>query len=588
GELQRMRGGETDPADALDLRDGVDQHGEIRDAAVVHGTAVGVDALAQQVHLAYALFGELGHFHQHVVERAADLGAAGVGHHAVAAVLRAAFHDRDEGGGPLGARLGQLVELLDLGEGDVHLRPVGGAIGLDQLGQAVQRLRAEHQVHVGRALDDGLAFLAGHATAHADDHVAATLLVLLPAAELAEHLFLRLLADRAGVDQDNVRLGLVLGQLQAVRGLEHVGHLGRVVLVHLAAVGLDEKLAAHGCWLPWLLEARRGSRRTAQFTPPHACLPASMPAGSGTWGAFRTGMAHETVRPLLARTRRGGTLRACSMPCATGGVSAGPSQAPRPTPRSRSGSRWAVPCWRVRCGCQRRMRAISTVAPVPAARRCSPAAPRAITAAASWAAMAHRRGARPKLRCSGCGGRWWARSRRPMPSWPRWRRCAAAYSAPQGCRRPIRCRPLRRSLQALQPQTCRRPCAGTGPTASRAAARAHCPTCRPPRRRATACCAARCTASRAPTAAWNTPTSAPPVAPRRRRRCCSVTSPPASPATCIRPSIGAACRSTSPPMRTRSARPAWSTAWTRPSCARSSTPRARSTRARFRSRARRG
>ena len=71
-------------------------------------------------------------------------------------------------------------------------------------------------------------------------------LELLPDAKLAEHLLLGLLADRAGVDQDHVRLGGVVGQLQAMRCLEHVDHLGRVVLVHLAAVGLDEKLAAHG------------------------------------------------------------------------------------------------------------------------------------------------------------------------------------------------------------------------------------------------------------------------------------------------------------------------------------------------------
>ena len=36
----------------------------------------------------------------------------------------------------------------------------------------------------------------------------------------------------------------LVGQFQAVAGGEHVGHLGRVVLVHLAAVGLDEELAA--------------------------------------------------------------------------------------------------------------------------------------------------------------------------------------------------------------------------------------------------------------------------------------------------------------------------------------------------------
>jgi hypothetical protein len=64
------------------------------------------------------------------------------------------------------------------------------------------------------------------------------LLELFPAAQLREDLFLRFFADRAGIDQDDIRFSLVVGQVQAMGWLEHVGHLGRVVLVHLASVGL--------------------------------------------------------------------------------------------------------------------------------------------------------------------------------------------------------------------------------------------------------------------------------------------------------------------------------------------------------------
>ena len=240
-----MRGGEADALDAVDLGDGADQQPQVRQfVAAFHRAAVGVDVLPQQVDLAHALGGQLHDLHQHVLERPADLGTPGIGHHAEAAVLRAAFHDRDEGARPFRARLRQAVELLDLGEADVDLRALELAAGAQQLRQAVQRLRPEHQVHVGRALDDGLAFLRGHAAADADDHVAAVGLERLPAAELAEHLFLRLLADRAGVDQDHVRFLDIAGQLQALAGGQDVGHARRVVLVHLAAVGLDEELAA--------------------------------------------------------------------------------------------------------------------------------------------------------------------------------------------------------------------------------------------------------------------------------------------------------------------------------------------------------
>ena len=112
----------------------------------------------------------------------------------------------------------------------------------EHLRQAVQRLRAEHDVDIGRALDDRRAFLAGDAAADADQH--ALLLEVLDAAEVAEDLLLRLLAHRAGVEEDQVGLLDVVGRLVALGGAQHVGHLVRVVLVHLAAEGADEDLLA--------------------------------------------------------------------------------------------------------------------------------------------------------------------------------------------------------------------------------------------------------------------------------------------------------------------------------------------------------
>src|SRR5690606_22318659 len=137
--------------------------------AVVHDAAVGVDVLPEQVDLAHALGRQLRHFHDDIVERTADFLAAGVGHHAVTAVLGAAFHDGDERGRAFRAWFGQAVELLDFREGNVHLRLAGFALGADQFRQAVQGLRAEHQIHIRRTLDDRFAFLRGHAAAHADD-----------------------------------------------------------------------------------------------------------------------------------------------------------------------------------------------------------------------------------------------------------------------------------------------------------------------------------------------------------------------------------------------------------------------------------
>jgi hypothetical protein len=90
----------------------------------------------------------------------------------------------------------------------------------------VQGLRPEHQVDERCALDDRFAFLRGNAAAHADDDLTALVLQALPHAELAEHLLLRLLADGAGVDQDDVGVVRAVGQFQAIAGGKHVGHLG--------------------------------------------------------------------------------------------------------------------------------------------------------------------------------------------------------------------------------------------------------------------------------------------------------------------------------------------------------------------------
>ncbi len=165
--------------------------------------------------------------------------AARVGHDAEGAVLGAAFHDRDEGRRALDACRRQVVEFLDLGKADVDLGTPGCALFRDQFGQTVQRLRAEHDVDEGRARHDGRAFLRCHAAADADDEVGVELFQMAYPAKVVEHLFLRLLAHRTGVEQDDVGVFRRIGRGQAFGHVEHVGHLVRVVLVHLAAKGFD-------------------------------------------------------------------------------------------------------------------------------------------------------------------------------------------------------------------------------------------------------------------------------------------------------------------------------------------------------------
>ncbi len=245
GEFQRVRGGVADAVDAVHRRHHIEQFGEVGDAPVAGGATIAVDVLAQQGHLAHAVLGEVDDLGEDVVQRPTDLFAAGIGHHAEGAVLAAAFHDGDEGAGSVDARLGQAVELLDLGEGDVHLGRPGGARGVDHLRQAMQGLGPEDHVDIGGAVTDGSAFLAGHAAADADHQVGILQLEFAPATELGKHLFLRLLADRAGVEQDDVGLGRILGDFQRLPFAEQVDHARRIVFVHLAAMGFDIELLGH-------------------------------------------------------------------------------------------------------------------------------------------------------------------------------------------------------------------------------------------------------------------------------------------------------------------------------------------------------
>ncbi len=211
-----------------------------------HPSAIRVDVLPEQRDFRHALVGQVGNFGQHVVERAGDFLAARVRDHAERAVLAAAFHDRHVRGRAVDRRRRQMVELLDVGKRDVDLRATGRAAVADQLRQPVQGLRAEHDVDVRRALHDGGAFLARHAAADADDEIRFQRLQRAHATQIVEHPLLRAFAHRARVEQDDVGVFGAVGEREPVGGGEHVGHLVRVVLVHLAAERADVELLRHG------------------------------------------------------------------------------------------------------------------------------------------------------------------------------------------------------------------------------------------------------------------------------------------------------------------------------------------------------
>ena len=114
-------------------------------------------------------------------------------------------------------------------------RPAGAG---HHLRQAVIGLRAEHDVHIGRAGDDlrplGLGDAAGHRDDGGETRRLARRLDLAQPPEFGEHLLGGLVADMAGVEDDHIRR-IRLGCGREADGGENVGHPARIIDVHLTA-----------------------------------------------------------------------------------------------------------------------------------------------------------------------------------------------------------------------------------------------------------------------------------------------------------------------------------------------------------------
>jgi hypothetical protein len=211
---------------------------------------IGVHVLPDQRHFAHAGIDQAFDLADDLGDRPRHFAAARIGDDAEGAELVAAFLHGDESGYAArarrgAARRGKVIELvLDRKLGIDHFLTALHA--RQQVRQAMIILRAEDQIDGGRAPNDLLALRLGDAAGDRDDELAAVqrraFLELPHAAELGIDLLGRLLADMAGVEHDQVGV-LGRGGLDESRLRHHVRHTLRVVDVHLAAVGLDMKLA---------------------------------------------------------------------------------------------------------------------------------------------------------------------------------------------------------------------------------------------------------------------------------------------------------------------------------------------------------
>ena len=116
-----------------------------------------------------------------------------------------------------------------------------GARLVDVVEQPAVAVGADHQIDVRRAPPDLVLQVFGHAAGDAQHHVGARLAVREHAGA-REHPLLRLLAHRAGVDQDQIgRRRIVRARVAAA--IEQPQHQIAVGDVHLAAVRLEIDLS---------------------------------------------------------------------------------------------------------------------------------------------------------------------------------------------------------------------------------------------------------------------------------------------------------------------------------------------------------
>ena len=229
----RMRARVADPAHAVERVELAEQLGERRSLGP-QVAAVGVDVLAQQRELADAVGDQPAPLLDQLRERTRDLAPARRRDDAVGAVAVAPDRDLHPGlhlAGALGRQVaGEALEL------EVALR--GERVRRQELGELVHLAGAERDVDERELAEDLLLDRLRPAAADADHARRVAPLERLGLVQVGDEAVVGLLADRAGVEEDQVGVG-ALGHLAVSERLEHPLHPLGVVLVHLAPEGGD-------------------------------------------------------------------------------------------------------------------------------------------------------------------------------------------------------------------------------------------------------------------------------------------------------------------------------------------------------------
>ena len=233
-----MGGGETHAQQRRDRRHA--PH-ELREIDIAR--PIGIDVLTEQRDLAVAVLEEAPGLGDDGLRITAPFAAPRIGNHAVGAEVVASAHDAHEGAHAVAVE----AHRSDLGIGllsrEQHIDPLAAGLGLaHQARQVAVGIRPGHHIDGIRSLDKLLLQALGHAADDADHQTRTFAAVAFHLGQAPPDPLLGVVADRAGVDQDDVRLGDPL-RIDIALLLHECDDDLRIADVHLAAVGFDKEFA---------------------------------------------------------------------------------------------------------------------------------------------------------------------------------------------------------------------------------------------------------------------------------------------------------------------------------------------------------
>ena len=263
----RMAGRVAQACDALDFGRAAEQTAERPLRAVGPRAMIGVHVLPDERDLTHTGGREAFHLGHDLRDGTRHFGATRIGHHAKRAEPVASFLNRDKRGDAARTRrraargLKKIEFILDRKLRVDHAALAGDAV--DERGQAMVALRADHEIDRRGAAQDFLALRLRDAAGNRDQHAAVAaaggFLQFADTAEFRIDLLGRLLANVAGVEDDEVGVFGGRGFDESFRR-QNVRHTIGIVDVHLAAVRFDEKLAGSAHAGPADLDRGRSDR----------------------------------------------------------------------------------------------------------------------------------------------------------------------------------------------------------------------------------------------------------------------------------------------------------------------------------------